>query len=88
MKGSFKGVVCGIALIAIGGMAFAEFATPGDAIRYRKAVMIVIGEHFGRIAAVVTGKTPYEANAVDQDTMVLQTMAEVPWEAFMVPGSE
>jgi cytochrome c556 len=87
MRRSLKGAVCGIMLVAMGGLAFAEFTTPEDAIGYRKAVMTVIGEHFGRIAAVVTGQTPFNGKALAHHTMVLRTMAELPWEACMVPGS-
>jgi cytochrome c556 len=88
MRISLKGVILGIVLATIGGLAFAGFDTPEDAIRYRTAVMTVIGEHFGRLAAVVTGKTPFNENAVNHDTVVLRTMAELPWDACMVPGSE
>ena len=88
MRSMLKGAVFGILLIAMGGLAFAKFATTEDAINYRKAVMTVIGEHFGRIAVVVTGQSPFNANVLSQQTMVLHTMAELPWEAFLMPGSE
>ena len=85
---SLKGMILGIVLATMAGIAFAAFDTPEDAIRYRTAVMTVIGEHFGRLAAVVTGQTPFNENAVKRDTVVLRTMAELPWDAFMVPGSD
>lgn len=88
MKISLKGALCGILLTAMCGQAFADFATPEDAIRYRKAVMTVIGEHFGRIAAAVTGQTPFDNNEAEMNAVVLRTMAELSWEAFMVPGSD
>ena len=88
MRSALKGAVCGIMLLATGGMALAEFTTPEDAIDYRKAVMTVIGEHFGRIAALVTGQSPFNGKALAHHTMVLRTMAELPWEACMVPGSQ
>jgi cytochrome c556 len=88
MKNRLIGAVCGIILIAGGGLAFAKFATTDDAINYRKAVMTIIGEHFGQLAAVVTEQQPLNAKLLSQHTMVLRTMAELPWEAFMMPGSQ
>jgi cytochrome c556 len=87
MKLSLKGVLFGILLAAMCGQVFAEFAAPEDAIRYRQAVMTVIGEHFGRIAAAVTGQTPYDKKEAEENTVVLRTMAELPWEACLVTGS-
>jgi cytochrome c556 len=88
MKSSLKVVVCAIVLAAIGGMAYAGFSNPDDAIRYRKAVMTVIGQHFGDLAAVVNGKAPYDKKRVVHDATVIQTMAELPWDAVLYPGSD
>jgi cytochrome c556 len=88
MKHSVKVVICGIVLTAMGGLAFAEFAKPEDAIRYRQAVMTVIGQHFVRIATVVKGQAPYNKNEVEHNAAVLLTIAGLPWEAVMVPGSD
>ena len=88
MRSALKGAVCVIILVSMGGLAFAEFATPDDAIQYRQSVMTVIGEHFGRIAAVVTGQSPLNRKALEHNTLILRTMAELPWEACMVPGSQ
>jgi cytochrome c556 len=88
MRISIKIVICGILLTAMVGLAFAGFAKPEDAIRYRQAVMTVIGQHFGRIAAVVKGQPPYNTNEVEHNAAVLRTMADLAWEAVMVPGSD
>jgi cytochrome c556 len=80
--------MCGIILVVMGGLAFAGFAKPEDAIEYRKAVMTVIGQHFGRIAAVVKEQTPYNKGEVEHNAEVLQVMAGLAWEAVMVPGSD
>ena len=88
MRISLKVVICGIVLTAMVGLAFAGFAKPEDAIRYRQAVMTVIGQHFGRIAAMVKGELPYSKDEVERNAAVLRTMAELPWEAVMVPGSD
>jgi cytochrome c556 len=87
MKVSLKAVMCGIVLIAVGGVAFAGFANPDEAIRYRQAVMTVIGQHFGRLAAVVKGQAPYDKKDVEHNAVVIRTMAELPWDAVMFPGS-
>ena len=88
MRISLRAMICCVILVTMGGIAFAGFAKPEDAIRYRKAVMTVIGEHFGRIAAVVKEKVPYDKKNVEHDAMVIETMAGLPWEAVMSPGSD
>jgi cytochrome c556 len=88
MRSRLIGAVCGLMLIAVAGLAFAKFATTDDAINYRKAVMTIIGEHFAQLAAVVTGQSPYRVNSVSHHTMVVRTMAELPWDSFMMPGSQ
>ena len=88
MKISLKAVICGVALVAMGSLAFAGFAKPEDAIRYRQAVMTVIGQHFGLIAAVVKGQSPYSKDEVERNAAVLRTMSELSWEAVMMPGSD
>jgi cytochrome c556 len=88
MRNSLKVVICGVVLVAMGSMAFAGFSKPEEAIRYRKAVMTVIGQHFGSIAAVIKGQRPYDKKDVEHNAMVIRTMAELPWEAVMSPGSD
>lgn len=87
MRHSLKRVVCGFVLVAIGGLAYAGFTKPEDAIRYRKAVMTIIGHHFGQLAIVVKGKAPYEKTNMVHNATVIRTMSELPWEAMMFPGS-
>jgi cytochrome c556 len=87
MRVSLKGVIFGIVLTAIGGVALANFSKSEDAIKYRQAVMTVIGHHFGWLAAVVQEQTPYDRKAVEHNAMVIKTMAGLPWDAMMFPGS-
>jgi len=87
MSVSLKGVICAIVLTAIGGVALASFPKSEDAIKYRQSVMTVIGHHFGALAAVVKEQTPYDRKAVEHNAMVIKTMAELPWDAMMYPGS-
>jgi len=88
MKRSLKVVLCGALLAAMGGAALAGFAKPEDAIRYRRAVMTIMGQHFGRLEALVKGETPYDKKEAEHNAKVIQTMSELPWEAVMVPGSD
>lgn len=88
MRISFKALVCGVLLFAMGGVAVAGFAKPEQAIRYRKAVMAVIVQHFGNIAAVVKGQMSFDQKAVAHDAMIIETMATLPWEAMLSPGTD
>ncbi len=88
MKKTLKWWVCGILAIGFIGTAYAQFAKPEDAIEYRQSVMIILAHHFVRIAAVVQGKTPFDAKAVEKDASLVDTMSKLSWEAFMTPGSE
>ncbi len=74
-------------LVVTCGVAWAQFAKPDDAISYRKAVMQVIGRHFGQMAAVVKDQQPYDKDAFEFDSKVVAMMARLPWEASLVPGS-
>ena len=88
MRISLKVTICGVVLAAMTGAAFAGFAKPEEAIRYRKAVMTVLAQQFGQLASVIKGETPYEKKNVEHDAAVIRTMAELPWEAFLYPGSD
>lgn len=85
MKSTLIVAVCAVALTAT--VSLAGFADPEDAIRYRQAVMTVIAQQFGQIAAVVKGKAPDDRNAVEHDAMVIRTLAQLPWDAMLTPGS-
>ena len=87
MRVSLKGMIFGIVLTAIAGVALASFSKSEDAIKYRQAVMTVIGHHFSWLAAVVQEQTPYDRKAVEHNAMVIKTMAGLPWDAMMFPGS-
>ena len=70
------------------GVAYAQFAKPEDAIRYRQSVMFLMNQHFGRMFAVVKGQNPYDKAAFEQNAALVETLATLPWEAFMVPGTD
>lgn len=80
--------VCGVCLVGMLGVAMAQFARPEDAVRYRQSIMFLIGQHFGRIAVVVQGREAYEPQVVARNAELVATFAQLPWEAFMVPGTD
>lgn len=67
--------------------AFAQFAKPEDAIKYRKASFSVMGTHFGRLGAMAQGKVPFDAKAAAENADIVASMAKLPWAAF-VDGSD
>lgn len=77
--------------IAFGGIAAvmpaqAQFAKTEDAVKYRKAAFTVMGNHMGRLTAMVKGQVPYDAAKAQESARLIETMSKLPWEGF-VPNS-
>ena len=51
------------ASLAVAVPASAQFAKPEDAVKYRQGALFVMGQHFGRIGAMVNGRVPYDGKA-------------------------
>lgn len=64
----------------------AQFAKSEDAIKYRKAALTVLANHFSRIGAVTKG-APYNKEEVIANATLIETVSKLPWEAF-VAGSD
>ena len=47
----------------------------------------MIGEHFGRIGAMVNGKLPFDAKAAQENADIVAAMAALPWAGFG-PGTD
>ena len=62
--------------------ASAQFAKAEDAIKYRQSALFVMGQHFGRIGAMVNGKVPFDAKAAAEDAGVVEELARLPWAGF------
>lgn len=75
-------LVIAASLVGAAATASAQFAKPEDAIKYRKASFTVMAAHFGRVAAMATGKAPYDAAAAAANMQVVETMSKLPWAAF------
>ena len=88
MKLMSRFLVCVVVVAVVFGVAYAQFSKPDDAIRYRKSVMFLIAQHFGRMGAVVKGKAPYNKEVFTRNAVVVETLSHLPWEAVMVPGSD
>ena len=65
----------------------AQFAKPEDAIKYRKAVMSLQGAHFGRIAAMASGRVPFDAAAAAENATIFEMVTRLPLGGFS-PGSD
>ncbi len=76
-----------VAAIAFSAPASAQFQKPEDAAKYRQSVMTVMGNHFGRIGAMVNGRAPFDAKVAQDSAHVVATMSTLPWPAF-TPDTE
>ena len=88
MKKLVKILICLIFIAAAVGGAYAQFAKPEDAIKYRKSVMFLIAQHFGRMGAMVKEKVPYNQEVFAKNAMLVETLSRLPWEAVMAPGTD
>ena len=75
------------AAVVLSASAHAQFAKPEDAIKYRKAVMTLQGSHFGRIAAMASGRVPYDAAVATENATVLEMVTRLSLAGF-TPGSD
>ena len=67
--------------------AAAQFAKPEDAIKYRKGALFVMGQHFGRVAAMANGKIPFDAKSAADNAEIATMMSKLPFAGF-VEGSD
>ena len=67
---------------------YAKFNKAQDAIRYRQAVMVLIGQHFGSMGQVVKGEQPYDQTSFAEETAILEMLSKMPWDAFLYPESD
>jgi cytochrome c556 len=62
--------------------AAAQFQKPEDAIKYRQSAFTVMGNHFGRIAAMAQGRVPFDPKAAAENADIVLTMSKLPYQAF------
>ena len=87
MKQQHSALACYAATLLLGITslampAHAQFAKPEDAIKYRKGALTVMGAHFGRVAAMASGRAPYDAKAAADNAAIAEAMSKLPWTAF------
>jgi cytochrome c556 len=70
------------AAITLAVPASAQFAKPEDAVKYRQSAMFIMGQHFGRIGAMVNGRAPYDPKAAADSAELVAEMAKLPWPGF------
>jgi cytochrome c556 len=72
------------ALVAtlLSATAHAQFAKPEDAIKYRKSALFVMQQNFGRVAAMASGKAPFDAKVAADSAAVAEFVGKLPWAAF------
>jgi len=80
-------LVLAAAVVTLAGPASAQFAKPEDAIKYRKAAMNLQAAHFGRVAAMASGRVPFDAKVAADNAAIAETISKLPWAAF-VEGSD
>lgn len=66
--------------------AAAQFQKPEDAIKYRKAAMTVMANHFGRLGAMANGRVPFDAATAQANADLVATLSKLPFAGF-VEGS-
>ena len=88
MKTSVKFTVLFVACMLMAAAAYAQFAKPEDAIKYRKSVMFLIAQHFKSMGAVVQGKMDYDKQTFAANAEVVKVLATLPWEASLEPGTD
>lgn len=84
-----KRIFAGFTLVAVlAAVAYAQFAKPEDAIKYRQSQMRLIVHHFGSMGAVVNGKAPYDAADFAAHASAVEMISSLGWDAFLSPGSD
>lgn len=81
-----------LAVAALAGLlvslpAVAQFRNAEAAVKYRQSVMQVQAYHFGRIASMAQGRTPFDAKLAAEDAALLDTIDKLPFVAF-IDGSD
>ena len=88
MKKMLPILLCFFLLAGAFSAAHAQFAKPEFAIKYRKSVMFLIAQHFGRLAAMVNEKDSYNKGVFTDNAIIVETLSSLPWQAFMVSGTD
>ncbi len=69
-------------VVSIAIPASAQFAKADDAIKYRKSALFVMQQNFGRVAAMATGKMPFDPKVAVESATVAEFVGKLPWAGF------
>lgn len=78
----FTFAVAALAAALAPALAQAQFAKADDAVEYRQSALFLLGNHFGRIGAVVKGEVPFNKDDVANNAELVATLSKLPWPAF------
>ncbi|MBK5206154.1 MAG: cytochrome c [Polaromonas sp.] len=84
---TFALLAAAVTLVTLAAPASAQFAKAEDAIKYRQSALFVMGQHFGRLGAMASGKLPFDAKAAEQNAAIVAEMSKLPWAGFG-PGTD
>jgi cytochrome c556 len=83
----FACIATAATLLATAVPASAQFAKAEDAIKYRQSALFVMGQHFGRVGAMASGRAPFDAKIAAENAAIVEDMAKLPWAGF-APGTD
>lgn len=75
--------ILAISAVALSVPAAAQFAKAEDAVKYRKSVMFVMQQNFGRVAGMAGGRIPFDAKVAAESAAVAEFMSKLPWPAYI-----
>ncbi|MES2951900.1 MAG: cytochrome c [Pseudomonadota bacterium] len=67
---------------AVAMPAAAQFAKAEDAIKYRQGALFVMQQNFSRVAAMASGKAPFDAKIAAESAAVAEFTGKLPWAGF------
>lgn len=79
----WSGLSVAAVVLAVAVPAAAQFKNAEEAVEYRQSAFTVMGQHFGRIGAMVQGKVPYDAKAAADNAAIVQVMSHLPYQGFV-----
>lgn len=71
-----------LAAACVSAPAFAQFAKAEDAIKYRQSALFVMQQNFSRVAAMASGKAPFDAKVAADSAAVAEFTSKLPWVGF------
>jgi len=84
---STKRIAAFVLGVAAAATAWAQFARPEEAVKYRQGALYVVSQHFARIGAMVNGRAPYDARGAIENAELVAALARFSGTAFG-PGTE